>query len=67
MNIITNNERKTVKSEKLKKALNIIKKVLIYTAVAVAVVLVLGLLWQIIQYVFTAALLFIAWLFPFRR
>lgn len=67
MNTITNNETKTIKSEKLKKALNIIKKVLIYTAVAVAVVLALGLLWQIIQYVFTAALLFIAWLYPFRR
>ena len=67
MNTITNNETKTIKSEKLKKALNIIKKVLIYTAIAVAVVLALGLLWQIIQYVFTAALLFIAWLCPFRR
>ena len=67
MNIITNNERKTVKSEKLKKALNIIKKALIYTAIAIAVVLVLCLLYKVLQYLFVGALLFIAWLCPFRR
>ena len=66
MNAINTNERKTDNSIRKSKFLNTLKKVLLYTVAAVAVVLVLAVLYQILEFLFVGAILFLAWICPKR-
>lgn len=66
MNAINKNERKTDNSIRKSKFLSTLKKVLLYTVAAVAVVLVLAVLYQILEFLFVGAILFLAWICPKR-
>ena len=64
MNAINTNERKTDNSIRKSKFGSTLKKVLLYTVAAVAVVVVLAVLYQILEFLFVGAILLIAWLGP---
>ncbi len=66
MNTITATERNANKTAQKSKFINFLKKVLVYTCVTVGVILLLAVLYKILEIIFTAALLFIAWLHPRR-
>ncbi len=66
MNAININERKADKSILKSKFCSTLKKVLLYTVAAVAVVLILAVLYQILEFLFVGAILFLAWLCPKR-
>lgn len=66
MNAINNNERKADASAHQEKNLNILKKILLYTVAAIAVVFVLAVLYQILEFLFVGAILFLAWICPKR-
>ena len=58
MNVINNNERKAEDSVRQGKALNILKKILLYTVAAISVVVVLAVLYQVLEFLFVGAILF---------
>lgn len=66
MNAINTNERKADNSIRKNKFWSTLRKVLLYTVVAVAVVLVLAVLYQISEFLFVGAILFLAWICPKR-
>ena len=66
MNAEKTNERKRGSGRK-SKFLEILKKVLIWSAVIVGIALLLVVLYQILKFILIAAVLFIAFLFPTRR
>ena len=57
------NETKKTKSMRKQKITNVFKTVLLYTALTVGVLLLLAIAYQIIEFLFTLAILIIAWLF----
>jgi cell division protein FtsL len=66
MNAINTNERKADNSIRKSKFWSTLKKVLLYTVAAVAVVLILAVLYQILEFLFVGAILFLAWICPKR-
>ena len=66
MNAINTNESKSDNSARKNKFLSTLKKVLLYTVAAVAVVLILAVLYQILEFLFVGAVLFLAWICPKR-
>lgn len=66
MNAINTNERKTENFIRKSKFWSTLKKVLLYTLAAIAVVLVLAILYQILEFLFVGAILFLAWICPKR-
>ena len=66
MNAINTNERKTDNSIRKSKFWSTLKKVLLYTLAAVAVIVVLAVLYQILKFLFVGAILFLAWICPKR-
>lgn len=66
MSAINTNERKADKSILKSKFCSNLKKVLLYTVSAVAVVLILAVLYQILEFLFVGAILFLAWICPKR-
>lgn len=66
MNAINTNERKADNSIRKSKFWSTLKKVLLYTVAAVAVVLILAVLYQILEFLFVGAVLFLAWICPKR-
>ena len=66
MNVINNNERKAEDSVRQGKALNILKKILLYTVAAISVVVVLAVLYQVLEFLFVGVILFFAWICPKR-
>ena len=66
MNIATATERKNNTTARKEKIINVIKKVLLYTVIAVVGVFALVALYQIVKFLFVAAILLIAWLGPVR-
>lgn len=66
MNAINTNEGKADNSIHKNKFWSTLKKVLLYTVAAVAVVLVLTVVYQILEFLFVGATLFLAWICPKR-
>jgi cell division protein FtsL len=62
MNAINTNESKTDNPVRNNKFWSTLKKVLLYTLVAVAVVIDLVVLYQILEFLFVAAILLIGWI-----
>lgn len=62
MNAINTNERKADNSIRKSKFWSTLKKVLLYTLGAVAVVVGLAVLYQILEFLFVAAILLVAWI-----
>ena len=60
----TATERKINKSARKEKILNVCKKVLIWTGIIVGGAILLGVLYQILKFLFVGAILLIAWLGP---
>ena len=61
MSTINSNEKRSDTSMCKNKFWSILKKVLLYTLVAVAVVLALVVLYKILEFLFVAVILLIAW------
>ena len=61
MNAINTNERKVDNSIRKNKFWSVLKKVLLYTLATIAVVLALVVLYKILEFLFVAAILLIAW------
>ena len=61
MNAINTNERKADNSKSKNKFWSVLKKVLLYTLATIAVVLALVVLYKILEFLFVAAILLIAW------
>ena len=57
---------KTDNSTRKRKIMNILKKIFIYTMVAVGVLFLLAIAYQVFEILFTLAILIIAWLCPKR-
>jgi cell division protein FtsL len=66
MNATNTNERKDENTARKGKALNILTKIFLYTVIAVVVVFALVALYQILEFLFVAAVLIIAWICPKR-
>ena len=66
MNAINTNERKADNSIRKSKFSSTLKKVLLYTVATVAVMLILIVLYQILEFLFVGAILFLAWICPKR-
>lgn len=64
MNAATVTERKTHNAARKTKIINTVKKVLLYTTIAVVGIFALVALYQIVKFLFVAAILLIAWLGP---
>jgi cell division protein FtsL len=62
MNAINTNESKSDNSARKNKFLSTLKKVLLYMLGAVAVVVGLAVLYQILEFLFVAAILLVAWI-----
>ena len=62
MNTINTDERKADNSVRKNKFWSTLKKVLLYTLAAVAVVIGLVVLYRILEFLFVAAILFIGWI-----
>ena len=60
----TATERKINKSARKEKILNTCKKVLIWTGVIIGGAVLIGVLYQILKFLFVGAILLIAWLGP---
>lgn len=54
------------KSMKKRKIANVLKKILLYTVIAIVVLLALVIAYQIFEMLFTLAILILAWLCPKR-
>ena len=61
MNAINTNETKANNSKSKNKFWSVLKKVLLYTLATIAVVLALVVLYKILEFLFVAAILLIAW------
>ena len=61
MNAINTNEGKADNSKSKNKFWSVLKKVLLYTLATIAVVLALVVLYKILEFLFVAAILLIAW------
>ena len=61
MNAINTNERKADNSKNKNKFWSVLKKVLLYTLATIGVVLTLVVLYKILEFLFVAAILLIAW------
>lgn len=66
MNAINTNKKRADNSIRKSKFWSTLKKVLLYTVAAVAVVLILAVLYQILEFLFVGAILFLAWICPKR-
>ena len=66
MNTVTTMENTSNQSARKKKFITTLSKILLFTGIAIGGAVLLVALYQIIQYLFVAALLFIAWLCPRR-
>ena len=66
MNAINTGERKADNSVRKNKFWSTLKKVLLYTIAAVAVVVGLAILYQILEFLFVGVILFLAWICPKR-
>ena len=66
MNTINTDERKADNSVRKGKAINILTKILFYAVIAVGAVFALVAIYQILEFLFVAAVLIIAWLCPKR-
>ena len=64
MNTATATERKNNNTARKEKIINVIKKVLLYTGIAIGGIFLLVALYQILQFLFVGAILLIAWLGP---
>ena len=62
MNAINTNEKRADNSIRKSKFWSTLKKVLLYTVAAVAVVLILAVLYHILEFLFVAAILLIGWI-----
>lgn len=62
MNTVNGNEKRADTSTRKNKFWSILKKVLLYTLAAIAVVLALVVLYKILEFLFVAAILLIAWI-----
>ena len=61
MNAINTNERKVDNSIRKNKFWSVLKKVLLYTLATIAVVLALVVFYKILEFLFVAVILLIAW------
>ena len=61
MNAINTNEGKADNSKSKNKFWSVLKNVLLYTLATIAVVLALVVLYEILEFLFVAAILLIAW------
>ena len=61
MNAINTNEGKADNSKSKNKFWSVLKKVLLYTLATIGVVLALVVLYKILEFLFVAAILLIAW------
>ena len=66
MNAINTQEEK-IKHVKTKKALDILKKILMYPGIILGAIVALVVIYKILEFLFVAAILFIAWLGVPRR
>lgn len=66
MNATNTNERKADISIRKSKFWSTLKKVVLYTLTAIAIVLILAVLYQILEYLFVGAILVLAWICPKR-
>lgn len=64
MTTATVNERKNNNAARKARIINIVKKVILYTIIAIVGVFALVALYQIVKFLFVAAILLIAWLGP---
>ena len=62
MNTVNTNEKRADNSMHKNKFWSILKKVLLYTLAAIAVVLALVVLYKILEFLFVAAILLIGWI-----
>ena len=62
MNTVNDNEKRADTPMRKNKLWRILKKVLLYTLAAIAVVLALVVLYKILEFLFVAAILLIAWI-----
>ena len=62
MNAINTNERKGDNSKSKNKFWSVLKKVLLYTLATIAVVLALVVLYEILEFLFVAAILLVGWI-----
>ena len=62
MNTVNGNEKRADTSMRKNKFWSILKKVLLYTLAAIAVVLALVVIYKILEFLFVAAILLIAWI-----
>ena len=62
MNTVNGNEKRADTSMRKNKFWSILKKVLLYTLAAVAVVFALVVIYKILEFLFVAAILLIAWI-----
>ena len=66
MNNATVTEIKADKATKKEKFISVLAKILVYIGIAIGGIVLLIALYQIVQYLFVGALLFIAWSGPVR-
>lgn len=66
MNAINTQEGKTNKV-KTKKVFNVLKKILLYSGMIVGSIVALVVLYKVLEFLFVAAILFIAWIGVPRR
>lgn len=64
MDTIITDKKQTDKSLRREKIKNTVKKILMYTGIAIGSIIVIGVLYQILQFLFVGAILLIAWLGP---
>ena len=66
MDAINNSSQQTATSQKTKKLLNALKKGLLYLGAIIGGLLLLVCLYKVLEFLFVAAILFIAWICPKR-
>ena len=64
MDIVNTTKTQTSKSITKEKVINTIKKILLYTVGIVGGLFLLGVVYQILEFLFVGAILLIAWLGP---
>ena len=66
MNAINTKDEKT-KNVKARKFLDVLKKILIYTGIIIGALVALVVVYKVLEFLFVAAILFIAWIGIPRR
>ena len=66
MNSINSQDEK-IKNVRAKKALDVLKKILMYTGIIIGVLVALVVIYKVLEFLFVAAILFIGWLGVPRR